>query len=198
VAATSLQLQKRFFETGARRLCHIDVCSIMGADAYDRMPFVARALAENLLRAGAPQEDILRTLAQRSAPAGTIELPLRIGRVILPDSSGVPVLMDLAALRSALSRRGRSPEIVRSQAPITLIVDHSLQVDVAGQSGAIAVNLDHEYARNGERYRFLKWAQQAFDGLEIYPPGSGIIHQVHLERVAMVACVEEGDDPALV
>lgn len=190
--------QKRSFETGARRLCHIDVRSIIGADAYDRMPFVARTLAENLLRSGAPLDDVVRTLAQRSEPAGTIELPLRINRVILPDSSGVPVLMDLAALRSALSRRGRSPETVRSQVPITLVVDHSLQVDLAGAPEALAKNLDHEYARNAERYRFLKWAQQAFDGLEIYPPGSGIIHQVHLERVAMIACVDEGHAPPLV
>lgn len=189
---------ERFFESGARRLRHIDVRSIIGANVYDKMPFVARVLAENLLRSGARKDDVVRTLAQRSALAGTVELPLRIGRVILPDSSGVPVLMDLAALRSALSRRGVSPEIVRSQAPITLVVDHSLQVDVAGRPGAIADNLDHEYARNGERYRFLKWAQQAFEGLEIYPPGSGIIHQVHLERVAKVACVEEGDDAGLV
>lgn len=189
---------KRPFTAGGRLLHHVDVRTTIGAEGFDRMPFVARILAEALLRSGAPRNDVQRTLVQRSAPAGTVELPIPIGRVILPDSSGVPVLMDLAALRSALARRGHSPETVRSEAPITLVVDHSLQVDVAGHCGAVAQNLDHEYARNGERYRFLKWAQQAFDGLDIFPPGSGIIHQVHLERVAKVVCVGQGADADLV
>jgi aconitate hydratase len=106
--------------------------------------------------------------------------------------------MDLAALRSAVSRRGGAPEKVRSEVPITLVVDHSLQVDFAGQVGAAAKNLDQEYARNSERYRFLKWAQQAFDGVEIFPPSSGIIHQVHLERVATVVRIKEGDETSIV
>jgi len=190
--------QTRLFEAGTRRFCHIEVRSIIGGEVYDRMPFVARVLAENLLRHGMPSDAVMRTLAQRTAAPGTVELPLQMARVILPDSSGIPVLMDLAALRSALFRRGLSPEKVRSQVPLTLVVDHSLQVDVAGRPGAVAENLDFEYRRNTERYRFLKWAQQAFEGLDIFPPGSGIIHQVHLERVAEVACVDERYETALV
>lgn len=158
----------------------------MGASAYRRLPYVARALTENLLRHGHDP-----ALIDPARPAGTSELPLAVPRVIMPDSSGVPMLMDLAALRSALHRRGLSVEDVRAQVPITLVVDHSLQVDVAGRADAAARNLAQEYVRNEERYRFLKWAQQAFPGLNIFPPGSGIIHQVHLEQVARVVCRED-------
>jgi aconitate hydratase len=143
--STQHHAQTRRFEAGTRHFCHIDVRSILGTDVYDRMPFVARVLAENLLRNATPREVVMRTLAQRTAPSGTVELPLHMARVILPDSSGIPVLMDLAALRSALSRRGVSFEKVRSQVPITLVVDHSLQVDIAGRPGAVAENLAFEY-----------------------------------------------------
>ena len=188
----------REFSIGARRLRHVDVRGLVGAESYDRMPFVARVLAENLLRNQAPVETVAACLATRSARPGTVELPLYMARVILPDSSGVPVLMDLAALRAALARRGLSTAQVRSRVPVTLVVDHSLQVDVAGRPEALLENLDLEYRRNAERYRFLKWAQQAFDGLEIFPPGSGIIHQAHLERVAEVVRVQDGAAAGLV
>lgn len=188
----------RDFSIGTRRLRHVDVRGMLGAARYDRMPFVARVLAENLLRNQAPIETVVACLARRSAKAGTVELPLHMARVILPDSSGIPVLMDLAALRAALARRGLSTAQVRSRVPVTLVVDHSLQVDVAGRPEALLANLDLEYHRNAERYRFLKWAQQAFDGLEIFPPGSGIIHQVHLERVADVVRMQDDDDEGLV
>ena len=164
---------------------YVDVQRLMGADAYDRLPYAARILAENVLRnAGAA------TLARSLTSAEASEWPLTIPRVILPDSSGIPVLMDLAALRSAVARRGGRSEAVESRIPITLVVDHSLQVDVAGEQQAPRRNLEREYARNAERYRFLKWAQQAFSGIDIFPPGSGIIHQVHLERVAQVVSLD--------
>lgn len=198
MAESGTSPQTKSFEVGTRRHLHVDVRSILGTRIYDRMPFVARVLAENLLRHGVARDVVEDALALRTKAPGTRELPLRIARVILPDSSGIPVLMDLAALRSALSRRGLSSSEVRSQVPVTLVVDHSLQVDVAGQQGAVAENLAFEYRRNAERYRFLKWAQQAFDGLEIFPPGSGIIHQVHLERVADVSRVEATADGMLV
>ena len=191
-------LPKKHFQLGLNRFAHIDTCAIFGRHHYDRMPFAARILAENLLRNGIDQASVERTLVQRIARPGTVELSLKMARLILPDSSGIPVLMDLAALRSALARHGRSVDSVKSHVPISLVIDHSLQVDVAGKAGAVAENLAHEYRRNDERYRFLKWAQQAFDGLDIHPPGSGIIHQIHLERIADVARVETGTDFSLV
>ena len=175
--------EKRF-QSGGRSWRHVDVAAALGP-RYARMPYAARVLAENLLRTGADLK-----LLDESALPGTLELPLLFPRVILPDSSGVPVLMDLAALRSSLHRRGAPVDDVRAQVPITLVVDHSLQVDVSGVKDAPSQNLAKEFVRNEERYRFLKWAQQAFPGLEIFPPGSGIIHQVHLEQVAKVICVE--------
>lgn len=174
------------FRSGTYVRRHVDVESVLGAAAYQRLPFAARILAENLVRHGSAL-----ALMDPSVPVGTSELPLVFPRVIMPDSSGVPMLMDLAALRSALHRRGLSVENVRAQVPIALVVDHSLQVDVSGQADAPALNLAKEYVRNEERYRFLKWAQQAFPGLDIFPPGSGIIHQVHLEQVARVICEED-------
>ncbi len=185
------------FISGAQVFRHIDVRGAVGDAHYARMPYAARILAENLLRTGADAA-LVTALVRGDARPGSLELPLKFPRVILPDSSGIPVLMDLAALRSALHRRGLPAEQVQSQVPITLIVDHSLQVDVAGEAGAPAANLAKEYQRNGERYRFLKWAQQAFPGMEIFPPGSGIIHQVHLERVAQVVWQEDMDGTRLV
>ena len=154
---------------------YVDVRRFLGGETYDRLPYAARILAENVLRNAGPE-----TLRRSLALTEGADWPLAIARVILPDSSGIPVLMDLAALRAAIHRRGGQSDRVESQIPITLVVDHSLQVDVAGDKSAPQRNLEREYARNSERYRFLKWAQQAFSGIEIFPPGSGIIHQVHL------------------
>ncbi len=167
---------------------YVDVRRFLGGETYDRLPYAARILAENVLRNAGPE-----TLRRSLALTEGADWPLAIARVILPDSSGIPVLMDLAALRAAIHRRGGQSDRVESQIPITLVVDHSLQVDVAGDKYAPQRNLEREYARNSERYRFLKWAQQAFSGIEIFPPGSGIIHQVHLERVAPVVCVDRRD-----
>src|SRR5690606_34588830 len=114
------------------------------------------------------------------------QISLHVERVILPDSSGLPVLQDLAALRDAVRAGGGDPARVDTRVPVDLIVDHSLQVDAWSREDAVRRNLDAEFARNEERYRFLKWAQQAFDGLRVYAPGTGIIHQVNLEKLASV------------
>lgn len=173
------------FSCASGEYLFIDVRRFLGDEAYYRLPYAARILAENVLRNAGPE-----VLRRCLASAQGTDWPLTIARVILPDSSGIPVLMDLAALRSAVARKGGRSDLVESQIPITLVVDHSLQVDVAANGAAPQLNLEKEYVRNSERYRFLKWAQQAFSGVEIFPPGSGIIHQVHLERVAPVVCVD--------
>ncbi|MFO1307665.1 MAG: aconitate hydratase AcnA [Burkholderiales bacterium] len=152
-----------------------------------RLPYAARAMLENLVRqvaCGECEQDRLEAIADwNAAPLGTA-LPLAVSRLVMPDSSGLPLLADLAALRDVVARSGAEPASVRFAVPAHLIVDHSVQVDFAGVPDAIARNLDREFDRNAERYRFLKWAGQAFDGIRIVPPGTGIIHQIQLERLA--------------
>jgi aconitate hydratase len=188
------------FAVGPRQYRFYSVRSAVGDARFSRLPYAARVLAENVLRnigrPGVTAEVLDRFVASDTKP-DSVALPLHIPRIILPDSSGIPVLMDLAALQSAVAQAGHDPALVRSAVPMTLIVDHSLQVDAAGSADAARVNLRREFERNHERYRFLKWAQAAFPNLEIYPPGSGIIHQVHLEQVAAVTLLDEARTPAL-
>ncbi|WP_435915466.1 aconitate hydratase AcnA [Bordetella bronchiseptica] len=158
------------------------------------LPYVIRILLENLLRhrgRGRPvQEAEIEAVAHWQAHISE-QISLHVERVILPDSSGLPVLQDLAALRDAVQAGGGDPARVDTRVPVDLIVDHSLQVDVWSTADAVRRNLDAEFARNEERYRFLKWAQQAFDGLRVFAPGTGIIHQVNLEKLATVVSTSE-------
>ncbi|MBF9235369.1 aconitate hydratase AcnA [Microvirga alba] len=176
-----------------------DVRKHLTADAFDRLPYAARVLAESVARhLGEPgfSSKELDLLANRKNVTGHSAIALRIPRVILPDSSGIPVLMDLAALRSAVARRGIAPGSVDTSVPVDLVVDHSLQVDASGVQGADAMNLVSEMKRNAERYRFLRWAQSAFRSLTVFPPGSGIIHQVNIEQIAkVVRTVAAGELP---
>jgi aconitate hydratase len=191
------EMQSRFLANG-RTYAFYDVPAAIGPATYARLPYVARVLAENLLRnLGAPgvTEDVLRALIDPGVAPDTLALPLRVPRVVVPDSSGIPVLMDLAALRWAVARRGGDPARVNARVPMTFVVDHSLQVDVAASGDAERTNLEREFERNSERYRFLKWAEQAFDGLTVFAPGSGIIHQIHLEQVAQVTLVDRSPTP---
>ncbi len=165
----------------------------------ERMPYVIRILLENLLRSRmlgrAVADEEIELLVDAPANVGA-DLPLYVARVILPDSSGLPVLQDLAALRDALARAGGDPARVDTRVPVDLVVDHSLQVDAWGSVDAMKTNMRRELERNAERYAFIGWAQQAFRGLTVYPPGSGIIHQVNLERIATVvaSAAHEGVD----
>ena len=181
------------FTAASRRYSFHDVGAALGRDVYARMPYVARVLAENILRhIGRPGVDVslLNAFADPSVAPDAMALPLHVPRVILPDSSGIPVLMDLAALRAEVARRGGDPERVDAGVPIAFIVDHSLQVDAHGSADAERRNLAREFERNGERYSFLKWAEGAFRGLQVFPPGAGIIHQIHLEQVAAVTLLD--------
>ena len=186
------------FSASGKTYAFHDVRAALGADTHARLPYVARVLAENLLRnLGQPgvTEDVLRALADPRVAPDTVALPLRVPRVVMPDSSGIPVLMDLAALRSAVARKGGDPARLNATVPMTLVVDHSLQVDVAASPDAEEINLRREFERNSERYRFLKWAEQAFDGLTVFPPSAGIIHQIHIEQVAAVTLVDRSRTP---
>src|SRR6185295_18197921 len=114
----------------------------------------------------------------------TEEIPFVVARIVLQDFTGVPLLVDLAAMRSAVQKLGKNPKIIEPLVPVDLVVDHSVQVDFAGSSEALQKNLEMEFQRNRERYQFLKWGMQAFDTFKVVPPGIGIVHQVNLEYLA--------------
>src|SRR5688500_17493377 len=178
---------------GARYASIAQAITPYGADVA-RLPYCIRILVENLARhAAANGTDgaaALEAIAAWPEQTGAA-VPLYVARVILPDSSGLPVLLDLAAVRDAVARAGGDAGAVRPRIPVDLVIDHSLQVDYAGRADAVALNLAREFERNDERYRFVKWAQSSLGNLRVFPPGTGIIHQVNLEHVASVVVSDD-------
>jgi aconitate hydratase len=156
--------------------------------AVDRLPVSIRLVLESLLRncdGKRVTEDAVASLAGWQAKADrTAEVPFVVARIVLQDFTGVPLLVDLAAMRSAVDRIGKDSKIIEPLVPVDLVVDHSVQVDFAGSAEAMAKNLDLEFSRNRERYQFVKWGMQAFDTFKVVPPGIGIVHQVNLEYLA--------------
>ncbi len=172
---------------------------LKGVDAgrLARRPRTVRLVLENVLRhfdPGMTDPAALVALANGGAASGVTELAYYPERVLLQDFTGVPVLVDLATLRDAAQARGVDPARVDPVVPVDLIVDHSVQVDSFGTAGSFATNLEREYERNGERYRFLRWAKGAFHGLRVVPPGNGICHQVNLEFLASVVTERDTAD----
>lgn len=159
-----------------------------GLGKISRLPVSIRIVLESVLRncdGKRVSEQNVRTLAHWDAMAQrTDEIPFVVARIVLQDFTGVPLLVDLAAMRSAVSRMGKNSKIIEPLVPVDLVVDHSVQVDFAGTADAMARNLDMEFQRNRERYQFLKWGMQAFDTFKVVPPGIGIVHQVNLEFLA--------------
>jgi aconitate hydratase len=160
-----------------------------------RLPVSLRLVLESLLRncdGERVAEPAVRALAAWAAKAErTEEIPFVVARIVLQDFTGVPLLVDLAAMRSAAVRMGRNPGIIEPLVPVDLVVDHSVQVDFAGSADALAKNLELEFERNRERYQFLKWGMQAFETFKVVPPGIGIVHQVNLEYLAKGVLVQE-------
>ena len=144
------------------------------------LPYSLRIVHENLVRWGAPAEQV-RAVVERDT---TAEIEVYPSRVFLHDTNGVPVLADLAAMRDAMVELGGDPARVDPLVPAELVVDHSVIADVFGRPDALERNVELEYRRNGERYRFLRWGQEAFEQLKVVPPGAGIMHQVNLEQLA--------------
>ena len=167
-----------------------------GVGRLSRLPVSLRILLESVLRnvdgRRIRDEDVERLVSWQPQAARTAEVPFVVGRVLLQDFTGVPLLVDLAAMRSAVARRGGDIERVQPSVPVDLVIDHSVQVDYFGRADALRLNSDMEFDRNGERYRFLKWGAQAFDGLRIVPPGFGICHQVNLEFLARNVIEKDG------
>src|SRR3989441_4573219 len=159
-----------------------------GIGPISRLPVSIRIVLESVLRncdeKKISEEDV-RTLANWGANSPrTEEIPFIVARIVLQDFTGVPLLVDLAAMRSAVARMGKDPKMIEPLVPVDLVVDHSVQVDFAGTPDALERNLDMEFRRNRERYQFLKWGMQAFDTFKVVPPGIGIVHQVNLEYLA--------------
>ncbi len=158
--------------------------------AIDRLPFSIKVLLESLLRQvdhyQINPEDV-EALARWSPDAPSQrEIPFKPARVVLQDFTGVPAVVDLAALRSVMERHHRDPKRINPLVPVDLVIDHSVQVDQFGQLKALDFNMDREFERNHERYRFLNWAQKSFDNFRVVPPATGIVHQVNLEYLASV------------
>ncbi|MBM2811058.1 MAG: acnA [Chloroflexi bacterium] len=155
----------------------------------DRLPFTIKILLENVLRrfdGYAFTEEDVRALAGWSPADSVREFPFLPSRVILQDFTGVPAVVDLAAMRSAVARLGGDPQRINPLVPADLVIDHSVQVDSFGLATSVTTNVAHEYERNGERYALLRWAQSAFQNFRVVPPGMGIVHQVNLEYLAGV------------
>ncbi|MBA3698032.1 MAG: aconitate hydratase [Planctomycetes bacterium] len=159
-----------------------------GVGRISRLPTTLRIILESLMRCCdgiKVTEDHIRQLASwQPQAAREREIPFCVARILLQDFTGVPVLADLAAMRGAAVRLGLPARLVEPRLPLDLVIDHSVQIDYHGTADALQRNLALEYARNHERYRFIKWGQQAFSHLTVVPPGNGIVHQVNLERLA--------------
>jgi len=169
-----------------------------GMADLDRAPMTVRILLENVLRnagRGVVREEDLRSLAGwRPGSAIEAEIPFLPARVLMQDFTGVPAVVDLAAMRDAMAELGGDPALINPLVPADLVIDHSVQVDLYRSPDSFAFNVEREYERNGERYALLRWAQTAFDRLHVVPPGTGIVHQVNLEYLATVVTTrdEEG------
>src|SRR3989475_7173040 len=159
-----------------------------GVGKISRLPVSIRIVLEAVLRncdgKKVRRKDV-ETLANWSAksPANE-EIPFVVARIVLQDFTGVPLVVDLAAMRSAVQRLGGDPKIIEPLVPVDLVVDHSVQVDFFGSARALQLNLHMQFKRTAERYQFLKWGQQAFKTFQLIPPGIGIVHQGNLEYLA--------------
>jgi aconitate hydratase len=164
-----------------------------GAGDVAGLPHTVKILLENLLRrAGSRDVSHDDVLALAAWPKPATHVTFMPGRVLMQDFTGVPAVVDLAAIRSAVARAGGDPGAVNPLVPVDLIIDHSVQVDLFRSAEAYERNIEWEYRRNGERYALLRWAQQAFRDVRVVPPGAGICHQVNLEHLGQVVTVHDG------
>jgi aconitate hydratase len=167
-----------------------------GIGTVSRLPMSMRVVLESVLRnydgEKITEEDVRALVNWKPKAERTEEIPFKVARVLLQDFTGVPLLVDLAAMRSATQRFGGDPMIIEPLVPVDLVVDHSVQVDFFGTEEALGLNMGIEFKRNFERYQFLKWGMQAFNGFGVIPPGIGIVHQVNLEYLAKGVLEKDG------
>ncbi|MEW6059396.1 MAG: aconitate hydratase AcnA [Actinomycetota bacterium] len=180
---------------GTLEIFHVGWLDRQGIGDTARLPHTVKVLLENLLRRAGSRDvsdDDVRALARWPDAAPGADLAFMPSRVLMQDFTGVPALVDLAAMRSAMARAGGDPERVDALVDVDLVVDHSVQVDLFRSPEAYRANIEWEYRRNGERYAFLRWAQQAFRSVRVIPPGAGICHQVNLEHLGKVVATRDG------
>ena len=170
------------------------LASQLGVD-LDQLPFSIRVLLEAALRQcddyQVTQDDVRRLARWKATGAEPVELPFKPARVILQDFTGVPCVVDLAAMREAVKRMGGDPNRINPLVPVDLVIDHSVQVDLFGSAAALERNAEIEFERNKERYEFLRWGQKAFSNFRVVPPATGIVHQVNLEYLAGVTLTRD-------
>ncbi|MFH5834008.1 aconitate hydratase AcnA [Halalkalibaculum sp. DA384] len=198
-----LKETRREFDTGTGKahLYSLEKLEDLGYGNVNKLPFTIKVLLEAVLReydGYVITEDDIERLAGYNAEDPEGEIPFKPSRVVLQDFTGVPAVVDLAALRSAMKRMGGDPQSINPQVPVDLVIDHSVQVDEFGQEYAFMHNVEKEFERNRERYEFLKWGQKAFDNFRVVPPGRGIVHQVNLEYLAKGAFTKEDEDGNLI
>src|SRR5205809_102265 len=171
-----------------------------GIGKISRLPVSIRIVLESVLRncdgKKVRRKDVEALAKWNAKSPANEEIPFVVARIVLQDFTGVPLIVDLAAMRSAVQRLGSDPKIIEPLVPVDLVVDHSVQVDFFGSPRALELNLDMEFKRNRERYQFLKWGQQAFKTFQLIPPGIGIVHQVNLEYLAKGVLSNAGFQPA--
>ncbi|MCM2314423.1 MAG: aconitate hydratase AcnA [Thermoanaerobaculia bacterium] len=167
-----------------------------GVATISRLPVSIRVVLESVLRnydgKKISEADVVALAKWGPNDERTAEIPFMVARVVLQDFTGVPLLVDLAAMRAAVKRAGKNPAMIEPLVPVDLVIDHSVQVDYSSSPDAYRLNMEKEFERNGQRYQFLKWGMQAFDTFKVVPPGIGIVHQVNLEFLARGVLEKEG------
>jgi len=190
---------KQTFDTGNGEATFYSLPKLteLGYSKVETLPFSIKILLEAVLRENdgyAITDADIETLATYNAASPDGEIPFKPSRVVLQDFTGVPAVVDLAALRSAMKRMGGNPTDINPQVPVDLVIDHSVQVDMFGKEAALMFNVEMEMERNNERYEFLKWGKEAFDNFRVVPPGRGIVHQVNLEYLGRGVFTREEAD----
>ncbi|WP_044084794.1 aconitate hydratase AcnA [Bifidobacterium gallicum] len=175
-----------------------DYYRIADLAGIDHLPYSLKVLVENLVRnedgANITDQHVQALLDWDPAADPSHEIQFTPSRVVMQDFTGVPCVVDLATMRDAVKKLGGNPEVINPQVQSDMIIDHSVQIDKYGVADAVEVNMDIEYQRNGERYQFLRWGQQAFENFRVVPPGTGIIHQVNIEYLARVVMTKAQQD----
>ena len=176
----------------------LEAAAVAGLGDLSRLPFSLKVLLENLLRwedgRSVSLDDVRAVAAWLADRRSDREIAYRPARVLMQDFTGVPAIVDLAAMRDATLARGGDVMAINPLTPVDLVIDHSVMVDAFGSAGAFKQNVDMEFRRNRERYEFLRWGQEAFDNFRVVPPGTGICHQVNLEYLAQVVWTADDDD----
>src|SRR5512139_1952626 len=182
--------------SGSHRFASLKKLEAALGTSVSRVPVSIRIVLESVLRncdgVKVTPEHVRQLAGWKPNAERTEEIPFTVARVILQDFTGVPLLADLAAMRSAAQKLGRDPKKIEPLVPVDMVVDHSIQVDAYGSRDALDLNMKIEFERNLERYQFLKWGMQAFDTFKVVPPGVGIVHQVNMEYLARAVLEKDG------